>query len=114
MTAAPAERLASLLQDENAALRAMDIPAIADLLPAKRAAIEGLSGTSIGAETAERLRVLASDNRRLLERAMAIQGRVVTLLAEAMKPAAAAPRYARDGGIASVRGPSPMAFSARA
>lgn len=109
-----AERLAALLEAENAALRALDVAAVAELLPAKRVAVEALTAGPVAAETAERLRLLATDNRRLLEQAMAVQGRVVALVADAMKPAVTAPRYARDGVIAPVRAAAPMAFSARA
>lgn len=109
-----AERLAALLEAENTALRALDITAVAEMLSAKRAAVDALADEPIGAETAERLRLLATDNRRLLERAIAVQGRVVALVADALKPPLTAPRYARDGAITPMRACVPMAFSARA
>ena len=112
-----ARSLAAVLEDENAALRVLDIARVADLVGAKRAAVQALAGgapAGVDVAMAERLHVLANDNRRLLERAMAVQSRVVALLAEAMKPPVAAPRYARNGTMMPAREPRHTAFSARA
>jgi len=105
---AAAERLAATLEAENAALVALDLPAAAALLEHKRQALArfaGVLGTNAaGAEPiAARLRSLAQDNKALLERAMAAQGRVMAIIARAaMTPSSygTAPRASRPTAFA--------------
>ncbi len=114
----PAEVLAALLEAENAALRAMDAGAVAALVPAKRSAIARLTDAGAGpapdAAVLQRLRDLAAENRALLERAMAVQGRIIELVAAAIRPAMAAPRYGATGTMAASRQVAACALSARA
>lgn len=89
-------RLADVLQTENAALAALNMPAAARLLPEKLAAANALAAaradasdkTQVSREmeaVAHRLRGLAAENRRLLERAMLVQGRVIATVAKAAR-----------------------------
>lgn len=86
-----AEHLAKTLEAENAALAALDLPRAAAMLEQKRQALAsftGALGTPVaGAEPiGERLRSLAQDNKVLLERAIAAQGRIIALIAHAATP----------------------------
>ena len=122
-----AEVLASVLQEENAALLALDLPRAVALLARKHAAADALAaarvpaaaGTLAAAELgvlermASRLDGLAAENRRLLERAIEVQREVMILLARAAPRRAAAPRYTAAGALAGTGGAA-MAFSARA
>lgn len=107
---AAAVRLADVLQTENAALAALNMPAAARLLPEKLAATDAFATAQAGAAArqrgagrpgaeldslARRLRELAAENRRLLERAMLVQGRVIATVAKAARATAerAAPTY---------------------
>jgi hypothetical protein len=61
-----------------------------------------------------RLGSLAAENRRLLERAMLVQRRVIGAIARAAPRALeAAPRYDAGGGIAGARRPPPVVLAAR-
>lgn len=121
-----AAALAALLEQENRLLEALDLAAAAALLPAKQSAAAAFvrahaaaspnppaprdAATSLGV----RLRALAAENRRLLERALAAQGRVIAVIARAArKQPAAAPRYGASGALAGPRTPAPLAISAR-
>jgi hypothetical protein len=116
--------LATLLEHENRLLEALDLAAAAALLPAKQGATAAFlraqahtkpSGiapamTGLGA----RLRTLAAENRRLLERGLAAQGRVIAVIARAVRAhPATAPRYGASGTLAGPRTPAPLAISAR-
>ena len=117
-----ARRLADVLDQENDALRAMDLRRAAGLLPEKTVALAGL--TEAGAaefgpphpilvSTAKRLDGLALENRRLLERAIAAQQRVIGIVARAAAASRGAePSYGARGRLARARGP--VAFSTRA
>jgi hypothetical protein len=91
---AAADVLAGILQAENDALRMTDFAAATSLLPAKRAAIEAIdvltpSGPKAAlAETASRLDHLAAENRKLLNRSIAIQSQVLGIIAGAARSAA--------------------------
>lgn len=102
-------RLAGALAAENAALRAMDLPAAAALLAEKQAATASFDAArramapgQPGAlrEAAAHLVGQAEENRRLLERAIAVQTRVLGVLASAARTVNPAPRYGRSGGYA--------------
>lgn len=108
---AAAVRLADVLATENAALAALNMTAAARLLPEKIAAADAFAAVqaeafkaSAGRSRAEletlarRLRDLTAENRRLLERAMRVQGRVIETVARAARitaERAAAPAYGR-------------------
>jgi len=102
---AAAGRLERVLIAENAALQAMNLDALAALLQEKGAAVAGLTAAQPGARTpemqaqAERVRSLASENRRLLERAIDVQDRVLRLVASAARQAGLrdAARYGAGG-----------------
>jgi hypothetical protein len=122
---AAAVRLADVLATENAALTALNLPAAARLLPEKLAATDAFTAAQAGARAgaragaqvgakeggapgrpsaeletvAGRLRELAAENRRLLERAMLVQGRVIATVAKAARATAerTAPTYGARG-----------------
>jgi len=99
---AAAGRLAEALQAENEALARLDLGAAAELGRAKREAAEAFeaafaaaarSGATAEAglraraeEAAQALRTLATENRRLLERAIDLQSRVIEAIAGAARP----------------------------
>ena len=102
--------MADTLEAENAALAALDLPRAAGMLVDKQRALAGLSAVQAAPaprEAAERmarrLQALAIENKRLLERAIAAQGRVINVVARA---AAAAPV-----GYGPARGRQPGAFA---
>jgi len=117
-----ARRLGEVLERENAALKAMDIRRATALLPEKSAAIADLtaSGEASGKENsahdltalARKLENLAAENRRLLERAIVVQQRVIGIVARATASAAREPAYGAQGRMRRIT--RPLAFSARA
>lgn len=120
-----AEALASTITAENTALAALDLPAAVRLLAQKNQhgeAFLAAQARSLAAglpalprERLKQLAELAADNKRLLERAITVQGRVISSIARAVPRAIASPsqRYASDGKLAGGR-PVAMALSARA
>ena len=136
---ATGEALADTLERENIALAAMDLAGAAALYPAKDAAAtaftaaqdraaQALLGDSMTAaldaeqqrlaqHLAERLRALAEENRRLLERAIHVQGHVLGTIARAVSqvgPRTQGPRYGARGTMAEARRQPPVVLSARA
>ena len=115
-----AELLADTLEAENAALAALDLPAAAALLEEKRRATQSLcSAGPVDAahrhdaeQAIDRLRRLSEQNRVLLERAIAVQGRVIEIVASAAVQACAVPRYGACGPIADAP-PRAMALRTR-
>lgn len=113
---AAATRLAQVLTAENAALLALDAPAAAALLTEKLAAARELAEaaaqrpaarqTPESAGLALRLRDLAEENRRLLEHAILVQGRVLDMVARAARQGVAqsSGRYGASGAAASAGG----------
>ncbi len=98
--------LAETLEAENDLLRALNYAAAAALLPRKQAASAAFDAARQGARVpaglrpaAERLQRATDDNRRLLQRAMAVQTRVLGILAGAAQRTQPAPRYGRGGAI---------------
>ena len=89
--------LAELLTAENAALAALDLPRAVGMLPDKRRVAENFvaaQGTPIppaqrdaAARMAHRLQALAEENKAHLMRAMAVQSRVMGVIARAAAPA---------------------------
>jgi hypothetical protein len=124
-----AAALIALLERENLLLAALDLAAAAALVPAKqdaagafvRAQARTRAAGGIAPALREaaialgaRLRALATDNRRLLERALAAQGRVVAVIARAVRTRPAeAPRYAASGRYAGPLTPTPLAICSR-
>jgi hypothetical protein len=119
---AAALRLAETLARENAALAALDFTAATQLLAEKEEAADAFVAAQeaddgmpdpAAREAATRLAALAAENRRLLERALAIQKRVLAVIARAV-PKALGPvaRYGARGGLAQAAAP-PLIVSAR-
>lgn len=124
-----AERLADVLERENAALAALDLAGAATMLAAKEEAAASFArawqDASPPAGEAERaaLGVLAArldaatrDNRGLLERGIEVQRRVLQVIARAVPRALLAQDAAcyGSGGIASSPGQPPLTLSLRA
>jgi hypothetical protein len=115
----PASRLAAILTEENAALAALDFPRAAMLLSAKTQAAEAFRVAQATwpdpAEVAALLSELAAENRRLLQCAMDVQGRVIEIVARAIPRALqrSAPCYGAQGRLPAPRVP-PVTVSARA
>lgn len=104
------DRLATVLEAENDALDRLDLARAGSMLAAKQAALEAIAD----APPPEQPRLaaigeLARANHRLLERGIATQGRVLALVAEAVRASLAqdipAPCY---GGAAPPRDGAPM------
>lgn len=116
-----AHRLATLLAQENDALKQMDFPAAVALVPAKEAALADLTKQPRMetippplAMLGQRLGGLANENQLLLERAIAVQTRVVRIVARACAPPPAAVRYGSHGGRAPSNRAAALALSTRA
>lgn len=97
-----AEQLAGVLAQENAALARMDFRAAGALGPAKAAAVAGFVAAASGPgalrqEEGARLSALASQNRALLERAMAAQQAVLATVVAVARQGGAAGRYTAGG-----------------
>jgi hypothetical protein len=121
-----AVRLADVLARENAALAALDLSRAAAMLAEKqdaasvfalaweRAHPAGANGVEI-LSLARRLDTAVAENRRLLERGIAVQGRVLAVVARAVPSALAAeaPRYGA-GGRQPAPPRAPLALSLRA
>lgn len=103
-----ADRLAAILEAENAALEAHDFPAAAALLAQKQAAIAAIAPPPPGIaepalrEAAARLDRLAAKNRGLLNRSLSIQSQVLGIIAGAAR-AASVQGYGSSGKSA-IRG----------
>jgi hypothetical protein len=114
-----AERLADVLGRENTALAALDLRGAVTLLAEKRAAaaalLDALAGGAVARPWQARLLSdLAGENRRRLEHAIAVQGRVIGLIARALRNATPpAPRYGATGAMTAGR-TGPVTLSARA
>ncbi len=124
-------RLADVLERENTALVALDLSRAASMLAEKQEAatvftlacqqgrlVAGADASEL-AKLARRLDEAASRNRRLLERGIEVQGRVLAAVARAVPRALAAqapgrcpPRYGASGDAPPAR--MPLALSMRA
>ena len=113
-----AEALACVLAEENAALSALDFAGAVALLPRKREAVARFEAVPADAEVGparavlERIHAGAAENKRLLERALRVQSRVIGIIAGAL-PLARPARYGRNGATTTARA-TPVALSARA
>lgn len=121
---AAARALSDVLAQENAALEHLDVLGANLLLVAKQTAFDALLAaqrngparpTPEALAVAERLRTLADSNKRLLERAMAAQTRVMACIARAIPKAVnQTARYGAGGLAAGPRTLPPVALSSRA
>ena len=120
-----AAHLLDVLEQENVALRQLDLPTATVLLDAKRAALatfESRSRESLRSDDADetmrrlagRLRDAAAENKRLLERAMRAQHHVMSLLAHAARQSRPGGRYGAHGGYAGRPADNAFALSSRA
>ena len=118
---AAALQLADVLDRENTALRVMDLARATALLVEKSVAVAHLtaagevgSGASdpVLIATARRLDDLALENRRLLERAVVAQQRVIGIIVRAATAAVSEPSYGCSSRQARATGP--IALSTRA
>jgi len=110
--------LAETLEAENAALAVLDLPRAASLLDDKQRAVAGLAEArsasmpnDAGLRMARRLQALAAENKRLLERAIAAQGRVIGVVAKAASASVTPSGY---GAARAVERPVALALMARA
>lgn len=116
-----AQHLVDVLVRENDALKVMDLRRAATLLPEKTVAIAELAASSQAVSVpshpglvalARELDGLASENRRLLERAITAQQRVIGIVVRAAVSAVTQPSYEARGR--RTRSTGAMAFSTRA
>jgi len=113
------QRLAQVLSAENTALAAMDFASAGALLAPKHAAADALAAALRGAAAQEadpaalmELGNLADENRRLLNRAMRVQRRVLDLVARAARASQPVSRYGASGAI-SRAAPGPRSLAKR-
>lgn len=123
------QRLAEALRAENEALAKLDLPRAATLAGSKIAASDAFAaayaaqarhGAALDAPVRQaaavltrRLEELGQENRRLLERAVSLQSRVIETIAGAALPKAQVQGYGPAGSRATtVRAPA-LALSAR-
>ncbi len=123
-------RLAEALRAENEALAALDLPKAAGLADSKIQASDAFAAAfaaamKIGAradgparrttqELTARLENLSAENRRLLERAIGIQSRVIETIAGAAIPKAVPAGYGALGQRTAARQPPALAVARRA
>jgi flagellar biosynthesis/type III secretory pathway chaperone len=121
---AAASVLADALAEENAALAALDLPRAASMLADKQRAVAGFLATRDAQGGAmqhamieplvRRLQSLSQENRTLLERAIAVQGRVIGVIARAAAPTVPSAGYTARGATGYSTRPMAFALSARA
>jgi hypothetical protein len=121
--AAAANRLAEVLHQENTALSALDLSAAAGLVADKQLALEAFVQAQVAVDqpgeapiplhAAARLKDLANENRRLLGRAIAVQSRVIGIVARSV-PHDRNPLYASTGALTRAGRPIAFTLSARA
>jgi hypothetical protein len=111
---AAGETLAEVLGAENAALAVLDLPQAGAMLARKQRALADLAAAQAVAATtprssaermARRLQGLAIENKRLLERAIGAQSRVIGVIAQA------AAASASTGGYGPSHGSRPIAVA---
>jgi hypothetical protein len=122
--------LADTLAAENRALAGLDFVRAVTLLGAKLRATDAFIAAHeqvasapdemrgrrrLFTDVAARLRELAAENKRLLERAVIVQGRVIGAIVSAVpKVVGGVPRYGAGGVLAETTRVRPMALSSRA
>lgn len=117
---AAAQCLETLLMRENEALQRLDFPAAVAFVAAKDVALANLARYPIVApyppglaELGQRLGKLAANNQTLLEQAIAVQTRIVRIVARAAKPPPSVTRYGAAGEPAPSWRAAAMALSTR-
>ena len=105
-------KLEAVLIAENEALERHDADAAVALLQQKLAAAQALSPEHITDELGVRLRDLSARNQLLLERALHVQGEIVSMVIRAAKSVPASPRYGAAGN--SIPGDSRVALTRHA
>ena len=109
-----ATQLADVLSQENEALARVDYTAAVALVPAKEAALMALTqGPAPSPAQLRRLTELATVNRGLLERAIAVQTDVVRMVARACAASRATTHYNRTGAASPCPRIEAFALSAR-
>ena len=113
-----AQDLVDILAAENDALKRVSFKEAAALVPAKEAALVKLEKTNPPhseptAELMQRIGEMAAENQVLLERAIAVQTRVIRIVARAYTPAAT-PRYGEHGASLPSQRTAALALSKRA
>ncbi len=110
------KQLAKVLAAENEALTAMDFASAGAMLAPKHAAADALaaalrasSSEEASPDALQELGALAEENRRLLNRAMRVQRRVLDLVAKAARAGQTASRYGAGGKIAPSTSPRSLA-----
>jgi hypothetical protein len=121
---AAARLLGDMLAEENAALTALDLPRAASMLADKQRAVAGFLAACDAKRTAalnttiaplvQRLQSLSEENRALLERAIAVQRRVIGIVVRAAAPRVAASGYSAHGTLGQNARPTAFALCARA
>nr|WP_321984405.1 hypothetical protein [uncultured Lichenicoccus sp.] len=117
--------LLDVLDKENAALRRLDLPAATAMVAVKQDALTRFEaarpptppapGSSHALKgVAARLQAAIEENRKLLERAMTVQGRIMSLLAKAAREQVPEQRYGSQGSYRSDRSDQPFALNSRA
>lgn len=124
-----AAALAHVLTLENEALSALDLPRAGSFLPEKTNALQAMAEAEKASSSntltfdqraraqaiASQLRTLCEENRRLLERALVVQRRMIGTITRAVPRAAErTPRYGSNGTLSGLRRPPPVALLARA
>jgi len=112
------EELAAVLTAENAALAALDMPSAVALLGRKSAKVANFEAMKPAATNRDdavsllgHLAKLAQENRRLLDRAIKAQGRVIGVLAGLVRQTPIAPRYGARGYLRPERSPLTLMLS---
>ena len=113
------QAMTKLLTEENKALTDMDFSRAGALLAPKHAAADALAAawraaTQTDAPQADLLKLgeLAEENRRLLNRAMRDQRRVLDLVAKAARSSRSTTRYGASGRVAGTNG-APRSLTTR-
>jgi hypothetical protein len=115
-----AQQLADVLTQENEALKRLDFAAAVALVPAKEAALADLTKQPPASALPPLVAVgrllgkLAAENAVLLERALAVQTRIVRIVARACAPPPAMTRYGGPDGRRPSSRATAMALSTRA
>jgi hypothetical protein len=114
------QAMAKLLTAENAALSEMDFARAGALLAPKHAAADALAAAwrasaanHIPQEELAKLGALAEENRRLLNRAMRVQRRVLDLVARAARGSQKTTRYGASGRASATGNGSPRSLLTR-
>lgn len=92
-----AATLEAILVAENEALERHDAETAVKFLDAKAAAAQALATAPLTLDAGERLRDLSARNQLLLERALHVQGQIVSMVVNAAKSVPAGPRYGAAG-----------------